>query len=269
MKSDNSIETILIIGTYEFKKVIGHPLVALTAIIILILAILNGAGFSHNYLSIDEKIDVGKDVFLLHGMGQIFYNLSLYSTILAVFMGVLVIGDERFKRSLSVILSKPLYRRDIVLGKFLGISAFLLLFIIIEFTVSSLLIMIFFREPYSMQEFILRAFSNVLALFFECSLNLVITMLFGLILKDLLMALIATITFLYVDWFGNITLPLISPQHFYFTIISGNSAIMLLDTSFPYSDWLGAALPFIIFIILEIIVILLINCSIFSKSEEL
>lgn len=273
MKTAIRSESCYIIALNEINKIISHPLLYVIVLIVLVIAILNGLGYSHIILPELDRY-ANQDVFLIHGMGQIFYNLSLYSTIFAVFIGVLTIGEERFNGSLSILLSKPLYRRDIVLGKFVGTSVFLLLFILIEYLVSAFLVMVFFREPLSIQEFILRSFSNILILYFECSLTLVITMLFGILFKDLLVALIASITFLYVDWYTTLiqsfsVFKIISPHYLYLTIISGNSQGILLDTSFPYNDWLSATLPFIVLMFLEIIVFLLINCSLFSKSDEL
>ncbi len=273
MKTLINSGSIYIVAWNEFNKVIRHPLLYIIVLIVLVIIVLNGLGYSHIFLPELDRYS-NQDVFLIHGMGQIFHNLSLYSTIFAVFIGVLMIGEERFNGSLSILLSKPLYRRDIIIGKFAGTSIFLLLFILIEYFVSAFLVMVFFREPLSMQEFILRSLSNILALYLECSLTLVITMLLGVIFKELLVALIASITFLYVDWYTNLVqslsvIKIISPHYLYFTIISGNSQGILLDTSVPYGDWLSATLPFIILMLLEIIIFLLINCSLFSKGDEL
>jgi len=264
--------SIYVIARNEFKRVINHPLVIIIATILLLLALLNGTGLAHLLPSI-EKSEQGKDIFILYGIGQIFYRFSDYFIIFSVFIGVLSIGEEQSKKSLSVLLSKPLYRRDIVAGKFLGISTFLLIFIILNFVVSSLLVMVFFRQPLSAVEYILRLSSGIVSLFFESMLVLSITMLIGIIFKDLLIALIVATTYLYVDSYSSIIrylgdLSIISQKYLYITITSGASKFNLFDTSISYTNWLGTSLPYILLMLFEILAVLLINCIIFARYDE-
>lgn len=264
------VDCICIIAGNEFGRIVRNPLVLVVAVILLILAILNGVGWSAHLSSLDND-DTTVDVFLYNGIGQVIYNMSLYLTILAVFLGVLSIGDERLKNTLPALLSKPLYRRDIIIGKFIGISGFMLALISLVFIFSTVLIMLFFRGPYSLPDYILRLASIILILLFECSLSLAIAMLFGILINEVLVPLLLTVTFLYIEWYSTVVetfgfLRIISPRDLYLTALYGNFTVNLLDSSRLYVDWLAAALPFIVLVLLETIIIVLYGCSAFSKD---
>lgn len=270
------LSPVYLVARNEFKRIVGHPLIIVISLILLTISVLNGVGQVHLLSTMENgmmpTVLTGKDIFLIVGIQGIFYNFSLYCAILAIFIGALSIGEERSSKSLSVLLMKPLYRRDVAAGKFLGNGAFLLFFIVFNILVSSLLVMIFFREPLSMPEFIVRILSYSSVLFLECILSLGITMLGGIVFKNLFTALIAAVTFYYLDWYSFLTnylgnLAFLSPRYLYYKII-GISGVNLFDTSVGYSVWLGATLPFIVLILFEVIIIVLVDCFVFSRGDE-
>lgn len=271
----SNFPAIYFIARNEIRNVVGHPLVIVISAILLALSILNGVGLAHILPLYENGMMpeplMGKDIFLIMGMGNISGDFSLYITILAIFIGALSIGEERSNRSLSVLLTKPLYKRDVVVGKFLGNGVFLVFFIFFNIITSSLLVMVFFREPFNILDFVIRIFSFILLLCLECMLSLGITMLAGILFKNIFVALTVAITFYYIDWYSYLTsylgsLAVLIPSYLYFKIININE-VNLLDTSIGYMKWLNFALPFILFMVLELVAIMLIDCFVFARGE--
>jgi ABC-2 type transport system permease protein len=272
MKLDEfNINRIYLVACNEFLRFIKHPLVMVISGILLVLALLNGIGGSPLLAHINDN---GKgDIFVGVGLSQIMYTSALFCTTMAIFIGFMSIAYERSKGSLLTILAKPILRRDIVTGKFIGINAFILVLITANLAACSLLIMLFYRPPVFFEDFIIRLFTSVLLLFLECSLVTGITMLIGIIIKNTLFASIVAITYLYVDWYVSPTsyvntLSLLSPKCLLFDILLYNPQIKLLDTSMPYGDWLNVTSPYIVFLLLEIVAILAFNCIMLTRSEE-
>jgi len=56
----------------------------------------------------------------------VFDITSQICTITAMFLGVISIVGDRNDNIFKVFITKPLYIRDIIIGKFLGINAFIL-----------------------------------------------------------------------------------------------------------------------------------------------
>ncbi len=271
-----SLNPIYFIARNEFRRIVGHPLVIIISIVLLTISLLNGIGKAHLLSTLENgmmpTMYMGKDIFLIAGIQGIFYIFSLYCAIFAIFIGALSVSEERSNRSMSVLLTKPLYRRDVAIGKFLGNGVFMMIFILFNVLISSLLVMIFFREPLSMLDSIVRIFSYISVLFLECMLSLGITMLIGIIFKNLFTALIVAVTFYYLDWYSFLTnyagnLAFLSPRYLYYKVI-GISDVNLFDTSIGYYGWLNAALPLIVLMVLEVIIIMLIDCFVFTKDEE-
>lgn len=236
------------------------------------LALLNGVGGSPT-LSYFANDNVGGDVFVKVGMSQIMYTSALFCTTMAVFIGSMSIVNERSKGSIITLLTKPIFRRDIITGKFLGINAFILILIAANLIICSLFIMVFYRTPVSFDEFSIRLLTSIILLFLECSLVIGITMFIGITIKNTLIASMVAITYLYVDWYVsplsyiNI-LSILSPKHLFFDVFLYNPQIKLLDTSIPYGDWFNTTSPYILFILLEIVAIFALNCIVLTRSEE-
>lgn len=89
----------------EFARVFFHPLTPAIVLLLSFLAILNGVGGTQNL------IDGISERGLYYSIGQTFMFTSLYGVVVAVFIGVMSVAEERRNHSLDIILSKPLYRR--------------------------------------------------------------------------------------------------------------------------------------------------------------
>lgn len=267
VKNSNPVYSVTV---NEFIKLRSNPLILIMSCILFILASLNGLASPY----VLSSFTTNNDVFIRAGLGDMFYRISLLCTIVAAFLGVMSIAEDRSKSLFKVLLTKPLYKRDIVLGKFCGICLFLLMLIGISYIISSLLVMIFYGLPQSILEFILRIISLILALFLECALTAGITMMIGIIFKNLLEAVSIVATCLFIDWYGNLygyigNLSIISPRVLYFDIFNVNNQILLIDTSIPYMNWLNAAAPYIVLVILEITAIVILDCFMIIKTDEI
>ncbi len=263
----------LLIARNEFKKITGHPLIFMFIGILVLIAALNGIGFKGG-LSWFEQVMEG-DVFVKVGMSQIYWNSSMYCTFAAMFIGLISVAGDRANGSMGVLLSKPLYKRDVIAGKFMGIAAFILVLVSIAFLASSLLIMLFFRAPLSLVDFFIRLFTIIILLFLECSLAAGIAMMIGILFRNLLDAAIIVASVLYVEWYTQISVYLggfsfISPSSLYskiFNAAPGQHFTGLMDTSMGFMDWLGVAAPYIVLMVLYVIAVFLVNSYVFVRSE--
>ncbi len=268
-----NLRPFLLIAQNEFKKIIGHPLIFVFTGILVLIAVLNSIGFAGG-LSWFEQIMEG-DVFIKVGMSQIFWNLSMYCTFAAMFIGLISVAGDRTNGSMGVLLTKPLYKRDVIAGKLVGISAFIIILVSMTFIISSLLIMLFFRAPLSLMDFFIRLFTIIILLFFECSLAAGIAMLISILFKNLLDAAIIVASILYVDWYAQINVYLgdfsfISPSSLYNKIFHATPDLHfsgLMDTSIGFMAWFNAASPYIELMVLYVIVVYLVNSYVFARSD--
>ena len=109
-----------------------------------LLALANGLG-SIKVLPTFESWMTG-DVFIGVGLSQVFFNISQYCSVAALVLGLLSVAGDR-KRVLGVLLTKPVLKRDVVAGKFIGLSAFMLLLITVTYLLVSLLITLALPGP--------------------------------------------------------------------------------------------------------------------------
>ncbi|MGA9140405.1 MAG: ABC transporter permease subunit [Methanocella sp.] len=261
--------TVLKIAGNECSRVAGHPLVIITSLVLFIFAVLNGLGGKEMLVDLAGS-DPG-NVIISTGLGQVLYSIAFLCTIVAVFVGAMSVVQERSKSSLLLLLTKPLYRRDIIAGKFLGLSLFMLVFIALNVAVNVFMIVLFFQAPVQTVEFLFRIFFFILVLFIECSLSLAIMMLAGVILQDLLKVALVAVTYVYLEWFALIQAYIgwwtnVSPRSMFFSIVLGSGT--LLDTSIAYTTWLGRFLPQILLMVVLTVGIFLLDCVVFARRSE-
>jgi ABC-type transport system involved in multi-copper enzyme maturation permease subunit len=261
----------------EFRRQIGHPVTIAIFGLLVVLAVINGLG-SISVLPTFESW-MTTDVFINVGLSQEFFNISQYCSVAALILGLLSVAEDR-RRVLGVLLTKPLHKRDVMAGKFLGLNLFLLLLITVTYLIVSLLITLAFRGPTSMEEFVLRLSALILALFLECSFLAGIGMLIGMVFSSLKEAIIVGVTYLSIEWFSNAmfmdVLKYLSPYWVYFKIISVREtvvdgeikAISIFNTTVPFGDWLNAALPYAALMAAGVIVVFVLNCIVISRTEE-
>lgn len=268
----NESEAISRIALLEYRRTFYNPLILIVGIFLLIIAILNGIGSHYMFQYFEgEAFDVVTRV----GLNNIFDITSQICTIAAMFIGVISTIGDRNDNMWKVILTKPLYIRDVIIGKYLGISAFTLTLVFAVLMACSLLEWLFYGLPGSMSEYLLRMCTFVLILFLECSIVAGVAMFIGIILKNLLDSIAITLTLFFIDWYGGTLTDrigplynLISPMHIYFYTFNGGGNFLVTDTTIPYISWLNASLPYIVLMLLEILVILAVNCTLSIRMEE-
>jgi ABC-type transport system involved in multi-copper enzyme maturation permease subunit len=253
----------------EFRRQVGHPVTIAVFGLLVVIALANGLG-SIKVLPAFESWMSG-DIFIRVGLSQVFFNISQYCSVAALVLGLLSVAGDR-KRTLGVLLTKPVLKRDVVAGKFIGLSAFLLLLITVTYLLVSLLMALAYRGPSSLEEFALRLSALVLALFLECSLMAGIGMLIGFAFGSLKEAIVVGVTYLCIEWFSNAMfmdlLKYLSPYYVYFKIISATDTVTVFNTTIPFADWLGQALPYAALMVIGLIVIFIINCIVIARTEE-
>ncbi len=262
-----NVKALYKIARLEFVRVMIHPIVPVACLIVFTVALLNGAGGVIELKKL-QAVDYSGDVLLV-GFGQSFGGISMICTVMAVFLGATMIPHERWKNSLNVLLAKPLYRKDYLLGKFVGLSAFMLLFNTFTLLLVGLTMIIFFRGPESDFEFTWRLIAYIFVLTLTCSLVIALNMFFGLVAKNILFVTAASITYVFFDWIwysdriiGSGIISFLTPINLYSKLIipsSGRVSIELFNTAVPPGQWLSAVIPFLALLLTEILVLLLVE----------
>ena len=268
------LQAITLIARNEFYRVIRHPLVIVVGVILLVIAYVNGAGGDSLLLS--SGLSAGQDVFM-QGYGQLIYNVSFICCIMAAFLGVVSMSEEYGKNSFGVILAKPIYRRDVILGKVMGICGFMFLFITLVVVFITAMLILGFRSPDSYIE-LWRPVGIILALGLESSLVISLTVLVGSVFKNIIGSVSIAITYVYADWFKNVSqymgmYSIITPKILFFDVINppnyDNSMAMLFDTLYPFDKWFGDASIYIVLLLVEMTIFVFICCMVFAKQENL
>jgi ABC-2 type transport system permease protein len=273
------LKVLFLVAKSEFATIIRNNIVTVFVGFILMLAVVNSAGFS-----------VMQDMYGSHthdsgfyiGISNLFYDLSTYFSFLAMCVGVISIAEERSRGSLRVLFTKPLYRRDVIAGKFLGISMFLLLIIALTITLFVSIEMIFYGGPSSLFDLFFRIGTYVVMSFLNSCFTLGLVMLFG-ILMDMGEALVISVAFIIYEWLaqmGTITtaltlisplkdVALIDPAVLYLKVFlpvrGGDHALFAIGQ--PYVVWLQNAYPYLLLMVLELVLIILVDCALFSREE--
>ncbi len=264
---------IYFIARNEFYRVIGHPIVLLVSIIIVILTFVNGWGgvFDIEMVSIGQHSDG-----FIRGFSQVWYVTTFICTILAAFLGVTSISEERWNHSLNVLLVKPLYRRDVIIGKFMGLGVFILGFVILIMLVNTLTLLLFYGPPISLVEFLWRITAYIAILWMDCSLVLSLMLLVGALFKDFLLAVSIAITYISYEFFWNIVIGYISilikiplaPYTIAMKILDPLGSSDLFNTNVPFDVWFGAGSQYIALLLLLIVLVLLMSCFAFTRMED-
>jgi ABC-type transport system involved in multi-copper enzyme maturation permease subunit len=267
------MNAILAMAKQQFSDIIGEPLVIFVLCALFVFSVLNGAASVKLLSGIDANVFDSNDHFLSVAMSNTVYHTSLLLSALSMFIGVLTIAEERSKGSLYVLLIKPMYRRDVIAGKFLGLSVFLFISVVVVVFLCVSSIMFFYRGPVSLEEMVIRVSSYTVVLFLSCILTLGLSYAISILFKNFLEALMVAGILLFVNWYLTLPQSLLSikfliPTSLYFMILDGVKQQYLLNTSIPYSAWFNASLPYIIFMIVYIFAIFLFSCYVFNSQED-
>lgn len=260
----------------EFALVSRSKIALVFVGLVIIWAIVNTMGYSGTWEKIQQHPDVVShmETFYTLGVGNFFYDLSMIFAFLSMCIGIITIADERSNGSLRVLTIKPLYRRDIIIGKFLGISVFMLLLMVFVTIIFIVPLMIFYETPGSLTDFLLRMSSITFITFLNCCFTLGLVMLFGILLSKA-EAMVLSLVYIALEWLiaegnalrylGNWKLadPGILQMYAYGL---GENFILYIDVP-SFTAWLSYAIPYIVLMIAEVVVIVLINCSLFSRED--
>ncbi len=255
----------------EFSMLMDQPLTLIVAGVILVIALIHAVGDT-NILPQSASLFPPGEVFITMGMDNSFWYTTLFLSFLALCIGIISVSGERSIGSMRVLLTKPLYRRDVIAGKFLGGSLFMTATVIVTLVVCVVSMLITYRGTMPYSELFIRTCLYGVILSIYCSLTLGIAMLIGSFFKDRMIALIAAFCYLYFaliekTLFNDLgSLNRIDP---YFLYTSAFSPVdkTVFDMSGTITSWLSFATPYITLLILEVIIIFLLNCMAFNKEE--
>lgn len=262
---------IVKIANNEITRIVLNPICIIIYIILVIFSFINLAGFTV-YLSSSSGHYTYSEIFFT--MIQNFTGFTISTlTFLSMCLVMITFAEERINGSLQVIIAKPIYRLDLILGKFTGINAFLSIISLFTMVLFISMMIIYAGAP----EPIFDAFIRVTILtILICTSNILtvgITMLIVLFFKNYVESLILSLFYIIIERFMltkfilNIFDPfkIIDPSQLLTTIRFMNPE--LLDLNFPFEQWLTNALPYIVLLTFICIIIILLDCMMFSKEE--
>jgi ABC-2 type transport system permease protein len=267
-----SISMVFKIADHEFYKLLRNPLMIIFIAILTALLIVFSIGSSINLSTNGQKLyPLPVANFMTYGLQNTFYETSYMLATLAMCLGVFAIADERANGSLRVLLCKPLYRRDVMMGKFLGNSEFMFLLAAFSLTMlTSLTLMLYPLSFGSLLEVAIRVVTYILLMFLMCMMTFSMTMLIGVLFKNIILSLLLSASLIYVQWFNYLFgilqgLSIFIPNNLYiFTILDNNS---IFDVALPFDQWFLLSLPYIILMILEVCLLLIISAFVFNREE--
>ncbi|CAJ36175.1 ABC transporter permease subunit [Methanocella arvoryzae] len=267
------MRVMLMIAMQEFTHTLTHPLALLVGGIVLAVAYINGAGGVDTLEIVNAQADLDA---VMVGFGQSWQATSMICTIMAAFLGATTIPYEKWKHTLNVLFTKPLYRKDYIAGKFVGLTAFMLVFNTFAVMFTGLLIIVYFREPLSVSDFLLRVIAYIIVMTMSCSLVIALNMLIGVLSKNILVVTSAAMTYIYFDWIWNNdrmlgNLAFLTPMNLYNKLINPITTLYptLYDTLTPFTLWFSSAVPYIGLMLIEILVFLLAGIHLFTREDKI
>ena len=268
---------ILGIAKNEFSRCIGHPIVLILTMFLVIFTLIVVAG---QYMYVKQNPGmmglmgptgiITDDVIFLNNNTYSSYWVSSILAFLSMCIGIVSIAGERYGGTLRVLLTKPVYRRDIIVGKFIGINSLMLLIIGFISAICVAASLAAFGMPTGFSEDIIRILSFVIFLSIYCMLFTSIVLLCCLLFKDLYTPLVLCVSFFlivcFMSWpesaiWINI-LNFINPKILYLTIIGDCN-----NMEITYLSWVSSVLPYAILLLLEMFAIFLIDCYIFTRED--
>ncbi len=266
-----STRAVYKVAWLEFARVMANPIVLLAGLIIMVFVYAGDVGIIGvlQYNSLTENVDTA----VLQGLDNGWASTGMICTILLAFLAATTIPYEKWSGSVNVLLTKPLYRRDFVLGKFLGLSSFALLFITFTVLFKGLMVIVLFRGPESVSTFLWHAVVFILIFSLTCWVVIALNMLFGIVSRSVLFVTAAAVTYYFIDWiwhsdifFGSLYSVL--PQILYWKLGGGSSyPSILTDSLVPFGQWFTYAVPYLAALLIELAVLLLAGILLFSRDD--
>ncbi|MFN6570655.1 ABC transporter permease [Dendronalium sp. ChiSLP03b] len=184
-----TISRIFVIAKNVFQEVVRDRILYIIGLYILILAVAIRV-LPEFAASTQNKI------FLDFGM----VAMSVITLIVAVFVGTGLINKEIEKRTILVLIAKPISHSEIITGKFLGLSAVLAV-LVTSMTVIDLIFLQFGNIPHPTASILVAA----VFLFLQLSLITAVAITFGVFTSSLLAVILTFAVYL----MGNITQDLV------------------------------------------------------------
>ncbi|AFC99898.1 hypothetical protein Mtc_1142 [Methanocella conradii HZ254] len=268
------MNALLVVARNEFSMVARNPIIVLFMGLMVVYTLVNDLGVIGTIRGYDMPIDYARAI--LSDVGFVNPFMGGFFVLLTLCLGVVSIADERSKGSLGVMLAKPLYRRDLILGKLTGIAALLLLLMTITFVsfVSSLIVV--YGNIGSMMEVIIRMSLFIFLLFAYCCFTLGVVALFSILFSKGA-ALVASLAYFCYEWYsyGFIApsdpffgaLRRFDPVQIFWNPLINVKGSGLQDTALPLGEWINYSWPYITLLVLYVIIIMLVDSMIFNREE--
>lgn len=265
------INPILQVARNEFSMLMDQPMTLIVAGVILIIALIHASGDA-NILPQSASLFPPGEVFITMGMDNSYWYTTLFLSFLALCIGIISVSGERSNGTMRVLLTKPLYRRDVIAGKLLGGSLFMATAVLVTLVVCVVSMLITYRGTMPYFELFIRTCLYGVILSIYCSLTMGIAMLIGSFFKDRMVALIAAFCYLYFalienTFFNDIgSLNKIDPYLLYTSAFSPIDKTVF-DMNGTVTSWFSLATPYIALLILEIVIVFLVSCVILNSDE--
>ncbi len=156
-------------------------------------------------LTIGDTLKILKDVGLA--------SINFFSVLIAIFTGINLVYKEIEKKTVYFILSKPVKRRDFILGKFMGLA--MTIFVALTIMITVFVIFIYFSSG----TFAPSIFLYFIFLFMELLIIISISILFSSFSTPILSSIFTIVLYLigHVIWtFNEFKYKLINPLEKYF-----------------------------------------------------
>ncbi|MGA9142109.1 MAG: ABC transporter permease subunit [Methanocella sp.] len=262
---------VLRIAENELSRLVRQPAIIAVVIILLALSAINGISEA----KLVRGYDFGYDAFFSPALANVFYFVAIYTSALAMFTGALSIAEDRSAGSMQMLLTKPVYRRDVLAGKFAGALALILLTAAVCVLFGVAMLLIFYGGPVSPVEACLRVIAYIILLFLNCALTAAITMAIGIVIKNLFGTLICAGSLFFFEWQVSIhgtiyqilgDLIYLDQRIIFFTAI-GNGNLDLFITSHSFFAWADYAMPFILGMVFGLIAVMSLSFYVFCKED--
>lgn len=175
-----SLGRVLVIATNVFREVIRDRILYLVGVYAIAL-------FAIGRLLPDVAASTEDKILLDVGLGAI----SLVGLIIAIFIGTSLVSKEIDKRTVYVLIAKPVSRLEFIVGKHLGLSAVLAV-LVAAMTAIYLLVLTVYQTPYPLGSILIASVFQ----FLELSLITAVAILFGVFTSPLLATLLTFAVYL-------------------------------------------------------------------------
>ena len=269
-----NVSTIGIVARNEVRRVLNNPFTVVIVVVLLVMILLNSVTSGYKLGLYESQLEGLGDVFVSVGLSTITFNMAMLFTILSLFIGLNSISEERSGGALNTLIAKPVYKKEMIAGKFIGLCGFVWVLVIVSLLLSLLLITACFRAPISFEDTLYRMCAYTVLQFANCALSIGLMIFFGVLLRNYYHALLCCASYFFFTWFLIIPyqfnfISFFLPSSLYFRIMDPVTGLTyLLNTTVPFDTWLSGALPYLVLLCLEALVVLSMSLAVFSLKDD-